>query len=213
MKVNYQKQLEEILKTQDPEHPKKLLLQSCCGPCSSYVLEYLSNYFEITVYYYNPNIDTEEEYLKRLKEQERLIKLMVFKNKVHFKKGKYDRDKFKKVVKGLEQEKEGGLRCFGCYALRMEAAAKIASEEGFDYFTTTLSVSPHKNAEKINEIGEKLEKKYGVKFLSSDFKKSNGYKRSIELSKLYNLYRQNFCGCTYSKIERMKKEINKLFLF
>ena len=205
MKTNYQKKLDEILDTQDLKHPKKLLLQSCCGPCSSYVLEYLSNYFEITVYYYNPNIDTEEEYLKRLKEQERLIKLMVFKNKVEFKKGKYDRDKFKKIVKGLENEKEGGVRCFGCYALRMEAAAILARKENFDYFTTTLSVSPYKNAEKINEIGEKLEKKYGVKYLYSDFKKREGYKRSIELSKLYNLYRQNFCGCVYSKIESEKK--------
>ncbi len=208
MKTNYQKKLDEILDTQDLEHPKKLLLQSCCGPCSSYVLEYLSNYFEITVYYYNPNIDTEEEYQKRLKEQERLIKLMVFKNKVEFKKGKYDRDKFKKIVKGLENEKEGGVRCFGCYALRMEAAAIIAKEENFDYFTTTLSVSPYKNADKINEIGEKLEKKYGVNFLYSDFKKREGYKRSIELSKLYNLYRQNFCGCVYSRIESEKKRTN-----
>ena len=205
MKTNYQKKLDEILDTQDLNHPKKLLLQSCCGPCSSYVLEYLSNYFEITVYYYNPNIDTEEEYLKRLKEQEKLIKLMVFKNKVDFKKGKYERDKFKKIVKGLEEEKEGGLRCNACYALRMEAAAILAKEENFDYFTTTLSVSPYKNAEKINEIGEKLEKKYGVKYLYSDFKKREGYKRSIELSKLYNLYRQNFCGCVYSKIESEKK--------
>ena len=204
--MNYQKQLDEIIEMQDPKHPKKLLLQSCCGPCSSYVLEYLSKYFEITVYYYNPNIDTEEEYQKRLKEQERLIKLMVFTNKVSFKKGKYDRDKFKKIVKGLENEKEGGLRCSGCYALRMEAVAKLAKEEGFDYFTTTLSVSPYKNATKINEIGQKLEKKYGVKFLSSDFKKRDGYKRSIELSKLYNLYRQNFCGCVYSKIEREKRD-------
>ena len=208
MKTNYQKKLDEILDTQDLEHPKKLLLQSCCGPCSSYVLEYLSNYFEITVYYYNPNIDTEEEYQKRLKEQERLIKLMVFKNKVEFKKGKYDRDKFKKIVKGLENEKEGGVRCFGCYALRMEAAAIIAKEENFDYFTTTLSVSPYKNADKINEIGEKLEKKYGVNFLYSDFKKREGYKRSIELSKLYNLYRQNFCGCVYSRIESEKERTN-----
>lgn len=210
MKTNYQKKLDEILDTQDLGHPKRLLLQSCCGPCSSYVLEYLSNYFEITVYYYNPNIDTEEEYQKRLKEQERLIKLMVFKNKVEFKKGKYDRDKFKKIVKGLENEKEGGVRCFGCYALRMEAAAILAKEENFDYFTTTLSVSPYKNAEKINEIGEKLENKYGVKFLYSDFKKREGYKRSIELSKLYNLYRQNFCGCVYSRIEREKKELEKI---
>ena len=208
MKTNYQKKLDEILDTQDLEHPKKLLLQSCCGPCSSYVLEYLSNYFEITVYYYNPNIHTEEEYHKRLKEHDRLIKLMVFKNKVEFKKGKYDRDKFKKIVKGLENEKEGGVRCFGCYALRMEAAAIIAKEENFDYFTTTLSVSPYKNADKINEIGEKLEKKYGVNFLYSDFKKREGYKRSIELSKLYNLYRQNFCGCVYSRIESEKKRTN-----
>ena len=133
---------------------------------------------------------------------------MVFKNKVEFKKGKYDRDKFKKIVKGLENEKEGGVRCFGCYALRMEAAAIIAKEENFDYFTTTLSVSPYKNADKINEIGEKLEKKYGVNFLYSDFKKREGYKRSIELSKLYNLYRQNFCGCVYSRIESEKKRTN-----
>lgn len=204
--MNYQKQLDEILENLDPKHPKKLLLQSCCGPCSSYVLEYLSKYFEITVYYYNPNIDTEEEYQKRLKEQMRLIKLMEFTNKVDFKKGKYDRDKFKKIVKGLEHEKEGGIRCFGCYALRMEAAAKLAKLEGFDYFTTTLSVSPYKNANKINEIGKKLEEKYGVKFLSSDFKKRDGYKRSIELSKLYNLYRQNFCGCVYSKLEKEKRD-------
>lgn len=206
MKTNYQLKLDEILDNINPDDHKKLLLQSCCGPCSSYVLEYLSNYFDITVYYYNPNIDTEEEFQHRLKEQRRLIKLMTFKNPVTFKEGKYDRDKFSNIVKGLEEEKEGGARCFSCYALRMEAAAIIAKEENFDYFTTTLSVSPYKNANKINEIGEKLERKYGVKYLYSDFKKREGYKRSIELSKIYNLYRQNYCGCVYSKIEREKKE-------
>ena len=196
MKTDYQKKLDEILLTIN--EPKKLLLHSCCGPCSSYVLEYLSNYFDITILYYNPNINTIEEFQKRLEEQKRLVKEMKFKNNVEVIEGKFENEKFESMVKGLEKEKEGGIRCFKCYRLRLEEAAKYAKEHGYDYFTTTLSISPYKNAMKLNEIGEELQNEYSINYLYADFKKKNGYKRSIELSKQYNLYRQDFCGCIYS---------------
>lgn len=176
-----------------------LLLHSCCAPCSSYVLEYLSEYFSVTVLYYNPNIFPEDEYLYRIKEQEKLIKALPVKNKVSFIATEYMPDDFYSRIRGHEQDKEGGERCFICYELRLREAARYASEGKFDYFTTTLSISPMKNASKLNEIGGLISKEYNVEYLFSDFKKKNGYKRSVELSKEYGLYRQDYCGCVYSK--------------
>ena len=206
---NYQKELDKIIA--DLEREQKvptLLLHSCCAPCSSYCLEYLANYFKITIFYYNPNISLEEEYQKRVEEQKRLIASLPVKYPVDFKEGNYDTECFYEISKGLEQEPEGGARCFLCYRLRLEEAVKVAKEGKFDYVTTTLSISPHKNAAKLNEIGEELEKIYQVQYLPSDFKKKNGYKRSIELSKEYDLYRQDYCGCVYSKqeAEKIRKE-------
>ena len=201
--MNYQKELEKlILKLQKEGRVPKLLLHSCCAPCSSYVLEYLSDYFEITVFYYNPNIFPESEYTKRILEQQMLIQDMKFKHPVSFLAGNYERDRFYEIVKGLEHLREGGERCFQCYEIRLLEAAKIAKEIEYDYFTTTLSISPMKNAEKLNEIGMKIAAQYGVEYLQSDFKKKNGYKRSIELSKEYGLYRQDYCGCEFSFRDR-----------
>lgn len=198
--MNYQKELDNIIEKLSLEkYRPKLLIHSCCAPCSSYVLEYLSEYFDITLFYFNPNIYPEEEYYRRVEEQKQLIKDMPLKYKVHFLQGEYRPEVYYSAVKGREQDDEGGERCFLCYRLRMSEAAYIAKENGFEYFTTTLSISPHKNAEKLNEIGEQLSKEYGVLFLPSDFKKKNGFKRSIELSKEYSLYRQDYCGCVYSK--------------
>ena len=200
MKQNYQlildKMLDEI--TEKKEVPT-LLLHSCCAPCSSYVLEYLSKYFNITIYYYNPNINSYDEFKKRADEQIRLINEMNFKNSVKYVIAEYDNHEFEAVISGLKDEPEGGSRCFKCYHLRLEQACKYAKEHGFDYFTTTLSISPYKNSNKLNEIGENLEKEYNVNYLYADFKKKNGYKRSIELSKIYGIYRQDYCGCIYSK--------------
>ena len=205
--MNYQKELEKLIErlTKEDRVPK-LLLHSCCAPCSSYVLEYLSNYFEITVFYYNPNIFPENEYTKRILEQQTLIGDMKVKHPVSFLAGSYDRDRFFQIAEGLEHLREGGERCFKCYELRLEEAAKIAQDAGFDYFTTTLSISPMKNADKLNEIGTRLADKYGVQYLQSDFKKKNGYKRSIELSSEYGLYRQDYCGCEYSFRDRQKQK-------
>ena len=196
MKENYQLKLENILNEIDS--PKKLFLHSCCGPCSSYVIEYLSNYFEITIYYYNPNISEKTEFNKRLEEQKRIVRELPTKYKVDVIEGNFDNDRYEDIIKGLETEPEGGSRCYKCYKLRMEETAKMAKKLGYDYFTTTLSISPYKNANWINEIGEELEKEYDIKYLYADFKKKNGYKRSIELSRIYNLYRQDYCGCKYS---------------
>ena len=196
-KRNYQKELESVLSTLTGT--PRLLLHSCCAPCSSYVLEYLSQYFAITVLYYNPNISPKEEYELRKAEQIRLIQEGNWKNPVTFLDCDWDNDAFSAISDGLESAPEGGVRCFACYRLRLEAAAKAAKEGNFDYFTTTLSISPLKNAEKLNAIGEELAAIYGVKHLPADFKKKEGYKRSIELSRLYHLYRQNYCGCIYSK--------------
>lgn len=205
--MNYQKEMEKQLSNLEKENKvPRLLLHSCCAPCSSYVLEYLSNYFEITVFYYNPNIFPENEYTKRILEQQMLIKDMNTKYEVSFLAGAYDREKFYELAKGLEHLKEGGERCFRCYNLRLEEAARIAQDGEFDFFTTTLSISPMKNAEKLNEIGMKLGVKYGVDYLQSDFKKKNGYKRSIELSKQFGLYRQDYCGCEYSYRDREKEK-------
>ena len=205
--MNYQKELETLIERLSKEGKvPKLLLHSCCAPCSSYVLEYLSNYFEITVFYYNPNIFPENEYTKRILEQQTLISDMKVKHPVSFLAGNYDRDRFFAIAEGLEHLREGGERCFKCYELRLEEAAKIAKDAGFDYFTTTLSISPLKNADKLNEIGTRLADKYGVQYLQSDFKKKNGYKRSIELSNEYGLYRQDYCGCEYSFRDRKKQK-------
>lgn len=203
MNRNYQRELEKIIteKSGQREAPT-LLLHSCCAPCSSYVLEYLSEYFRITVFYYNPNIYPEEEYYKRVEEQQRLIGQLPAKHSISFVEGAYDKERFYAMAKGLEQAKEGGERCFRCYELRLREAAKLAREKGFDYFTTTLTISPLKNAAKLNEIGKLLGEEYQVTWLPSDFKKKNGYKRSTELSKEYGLYRQDYCGCVFSKRER-----------
>ena len=202
-KVNYQKELDKIIENAVKQGvTPTLLLHSCCAPCSSYVLKYLSDFFIITLVYYNPNIFPEEEYRKRVSEQERLINELPVKNPITFVEAKYDPETFFEKVKGLEQEPEGGARCTVCYEMRMREAAVYAKEGGFDYFTTTLSISPLKNAQKINDIGSALAKEYGVKHLPSDFKKKEGYKQSVQLSAEYNLYRQNFCGCVYSKGEQ-----------
>lgn len=207
--TNYQIILDETINNIVKENKRpKLLLHSCCAPCSSYVLEYLTNYFDITVFYYNPNISSYEEYEKRYKEVQRFIHDFGLENKVSFINGSYDNDKYEKLIKGLENEKEGGTRCEKCYYLRLEETCKYAKEHGFDYFTTTLSISPYKNSEKLNSTGKKLEDKYDVLYLLSDFKKKNGYKRSIELSREYNLYRQNYCGCIYSQKASLNLEKN-----
>ena len=208
--MNYQKELDKLIDGLQKENKvPKLLLHSCCAPCSSYVLEYLSDYFEITVFYYNPNIFPENEYTKRILEQQMLIDHMTLKHPVSFLAGAYDRARFFEIAEGLEYMREGGERCFKCYELRLEEAAKLAKEADFEYFTTTLSISPLKNAEKLNEIGMKVGKKYDVKYLQSDFKKKNGYKRSIELSSEYGLYRQDYCGCEYSFRDRQYQKEEK----
>lgn len=203
---NYSLELDKILKNTENKG-KKLFLHSCCAPCSSYVLEYLRGFFQITVFYYNPNITQEEEYFKRMAEQKRLIEEFnrqllggeVSGYPIHVVEGEHSQGLFFEAVRGLEQCKEGGERCFVCYELRLRETAKQAREAQADYFTTTLTISPLKNARKINEIGEKLSCEYGVPFLPSDFKKKDGYKRSVELSKEYGLYRQDYCGCVFSK--------------
>ncbi len=225
---NYQKELDKIIdriadeqpgRREDfvEDYPPRLLLHSCCAPCSSYVLEYLRNYFRITVFYYNPNITEDEEYRKRVAEQKRLIEAYNAQLREQEKttavvsvperrgylieviEGNYEPERFFDTARGLEQCPEGGERCFACYALRLGETAKRARAGDYDYFTTTLSISPLKNAVKLNEIGERLSREYGVAWLPSDFKKRDGYKRSIELSKEYDLYRQDYCGCVYSR--------------
>lgn len=202
-KINYQRVLDtKIEELKNSGEIPSLLLHSCCAPCSSYVLEYLSQYFWITVLYYNPNISPKEEYVKRAEEQKRLIHELPVKYKVDFLEGKYEPERFYEMAKGLEQAPEGGERCLRCYQIRLEEAAKAAVKGGFDFFTTTLSISPLKNAACLNEIGAQLSRQYKVPYLYSDFKKKNGYKRSVELSAEYQLYRQDFCGCIYSKMQR-----------
>ena len=199
---NYQRELETVIKENESKsRVPRLLLHSCCAPCSSYVLEYLSDYFEITVFYYNPNISPAEEYEKRAAEQKHLIQELPAKHPIHLVVGADEPERFYAVSRGLEMVPEGGERCFQCFRLRLEEAAKMAAEGGFDYFATTLTISPLKNAQKLNEIGEELSEIYKVEHLPSDFKKKNGYKRSVELSAQYGLYRQNYCGCVFSKRE------------
>lgn len=219
-KRNYSIELDKIMK--NPENRgKSLFLHSCCAPCSSYVLEYLRSFFRITVFYYNPNITADEEYAKRVIEQKRLISELNAQTdtdmqgkedgdapafKIEIVEGDYDKQLFFDRVKGLEKCKEGGERCFACYELRLAETAKQARVREMDYFTTTLTISPLKNAVKLNEIGERLALEHDVEWLPSDFKKKGGYQRSIELSKEHDLYRQNYCGCIYSKMEREIKE-------
>ncbi|MBO7217919.1 MAG: epoxyqueuosine reductase QueH [Clostridia bacterium] len=180
----------------------KLLLHVCCAPCSSYVLEYLSEFFEITLYFYNPNISPEKEYLYRYEELKRL--LVETKSEAKLELGEYEPESFLEIARGREDEPEGGERCFLCYKLRLSKSGEYAARHGFDYFTTSLSISPYKNAEKLNEIGKEIAEELKIKYLYSDFKKKNGYKRSIELSKQYGLYRQDYCGCAYSKAQKEK---------
>lgn len=206
-KINYQKELDKVLERLEQEgRVPRLLLHSCCAPCSSYVLEYLSDYFEITVFFYNPNIYPENEYYKRVAEQRMLIGKLKPTHTISFVEGNYDKETFYRMAAGLEQVKEGGERCFRCYTLRLREAAEKAREGGFDYFTTTLSISPLKNAQKLNEIGLTVGSEIGVAYLLSDFKKKNGYKRSVELSEEYGLYRQDYCGCQFSLENRRIKE-------
>jgi predicted adenine nucleotide alpha hydrolase (AANH) superfamily ATPase len=205
VKQNYQLALDKILSSLSQERRPRLLLHACCAPCSSYVLEYLSQYFSITLFYYNPNISPKEEYDKRVREVERLLREMPLDSPVQFLPGPYHPEKFFAMAKGMENLPEGGERCFSCYRLRLEQAAQAAKADGYDYFATTLSISPHKNAQKLNEIGFALAEKYGVAWLPSDFKKRGGYQRSIVLSHDYHLYRQNYCGCIYSAAEAARR--------
>lgn len=197
-KINYQKETDSVIESLNGTVPT-LLLHSCCAPCSSYTLEYLSRYCSITVFYFNPNISPKAEFDKRFAEQKRLIETLPSKNKISLICGDYNYDEFLNIARGYESVPEGGERCFRCYRMRLEKTAELAKQNGFDYFCTTLSISPLKNSQKINEIGFDVAEKYGVKWLPSDFKKREGYKRSIELSREYDLYRQNFCGCVFSK--------------
>lgn len=203
---NYQHELDKIIDGINDSCVPTLLLHSCCAPCSSYVLEYLSKYFEITVFYYNPNIYPASEFEYRLNEQQRFIREFLENNpsanSIHFMEGKYENDRFYEVVKGLENEPERGLRCTECFKLRLGESAKVAAKEGFDYYTTTLSISPHKDAELLNTLGSEIGEKYGVKYLYSDFKKKGGFLRSTELSEEYGMYRQDYCGCVYSYRDR-----------
>ena len=206
MKRNFQKELDILIEKNRAEGVvPTLLLHSCCAPCSSYVLEYLSEFFKITVVYYNPNISSQEEYALRLSEQKRFIGELSVRNPIDLIEGEYNPKAFFNIAKGLENAPERGERCRKCYRLRLEYTAKIAKEQGFDYFATTLTLSPLKDAAAINSIGEELMEIYKTPYLSSDFKKKEGYKRSLELSREYSLYRQNFCGCVYSKRASQQK--------
>ena len=202
--MNYQVILDETLKKLDGK--KTLLLHACCAPCSSYVIEYLSNYFDITILYYNPNIDTKEEFDYRLSELLRFVDNFKTKNKVNVISLGYDSNEYMDEIKGLEGEKEGGKRCLKCFNLRLRKSAIYAKENNFDYFTTTLTISPLKNSKILNEIGKELEKEYDIKYLYSDFKKKEGYKRSIVLSREFDLYRQDYCGCKFSKKNKNFKQ-------
>ncbi len=208
-KQNYQKMLEGIIGSIPEREAPTLLLHSCCAPCSSYCLEYLAQYFRITLLYYNPNISPKEEFDKRTAELRRLVAELPMKFPAQVVVPEYRPEEFYSAVKGLENIPEGGKRCFACYRLRLERSAQYAAEHGFDYFCSTLSISPMKNAEKLNSIGAELSGIYSVKLLPSDFKKKGGYLRSIELSKEYGLYRQNYCGCVFSKREAEQRESKK----
>ena len=208
MKVNYQLKFDEVIANLDG--PKKLLLHSCCAPCSSCTIELLSKYFYVTILYYNPNIEPKEEYEKRKNEQIRFLKMFKTKYPVEMIDADYDNKLFHEVIKGLEGEPEGGKRCPKCFMLRLDKTAAKAKELNFDYFGTTLTVSPHKDSQVLNQIGGLLEEKYNIKYLYSDFKKREGYKRSVEMCRLYNIYRQCYCGCLYSKQEADEYRKKKL---
>ncbi|MDE7295344.1 MAG: epoxyqueuosine reductase QueH [Oscillospiraceae bacterium] len=209
-KQNYQKILEQtISEIEGLKEPPTLMLHSCCAPCSSYVLEYLSRYFAITVFYYNPNIYPPEEFYKRREEQEKFIGKFPARIPIKFMGTEYGSEKFYEAVKGLEHIPEGGERCFACFRLRLWETALAAKAAGSDYFTTTLSISPLKNAAALNRIGGEIAEEVGVKYLYSDFKKKNGYKRSTELSKEYGIYRQDYCGCVYSMQEARSRRQEK----
>ena len=209
-KINYDCLMEKIImENRAKSRVPTLLLHTCCAPCSSAVIERLAQDFKITVFYYNPNIEPYEEYLKRKEEQKKFLKVFPSPNPLNFLDCDYENEEFKKLALGLEKEKEGGPRCFRCYRLRLLKTAQKAKELGFDYFTTSLSISPYKNAQKLNEIGLELEQVCGVPYLVSDFKKNDGYKKSILFSKEYNLYRQDYCGCVYSKKERDERVSQK----
>ena len=205
MNVNYHKLcIEEINKLDSPKH---ILLHSCCAPCSSYVISFLSNYFNITILYYNPNIAPQEEYEKRKQEQIKLIKTINTKYKLDFLDCDYENNIYNNLIQGHENALEGGTRCHICFKLRLEKTAQLAKKYNYEYFCSTLTVSPHKNSKIINEIGESISKKYNIKWLYSDFKKNEGFKQSNELSKKYDLYRQDYCGCIFSKQQKNKQEI------
>lgn len=207
MNRNFDHELLELINNLD--YRPKLLLHSCCGPCSSYVISFLTNYFDITVLYYNPNIEPIDEYLKRKKVQLELLEELNKINKIDYLDSDYDNENYHVFIQSYEKEKEGGKRCQICFRKRLEYTSLIAKEKGYDYFGTTLTVSPYKNAILINNIGFELEKKNQVKWLVSDFKKRDGYKKSIELSKKYNLYRQHYCGCLYSLEESINGSKNQ----
>ena len=204
--MNAQQQLDQTLAALSPSERPTLLLHACCAPCSSYVLEYLSRYFRITLFFYNPNIAPEKEYRFRLDELRRLVREMGLSGDVSVLEGNYDPNRFQALARGLETLPEGGARCSDCYRLRLRETARVAAEGGFDYICTTLSISPYKNAAWLNAIGTEEAEAHGVRYLVSDFKKKNGYKRSCELSEQYGLYRQDYCGCVYSKAAREKQK-------
>ena len=201
-RINYQKKMEELIDRHCRDKAPRLVLHSCCGPCSTYCLQTLAMHFQVTVLYYNPNIYPEEEYHMRAAEQERFIREFPTRYPVTFVEGRYQPAEFYELVRGMEDLPEGGERCFLCYEQRLREAAEYARENEYDFFTTTLSISPLKNSDKLNEIGAKLEAEYGVSYLYSDFKKKEGYKRSTEISKEYHMYRQYYCGCVFSKRQR-----------
>ena len=202
-KRNYQKELDKIIEGLGQETVPTLLLHACCAPCSSYCIEYLSEYFKITLFFYNPNLNEREEYERRKEEAKRFVEAFPAKHPVSFLEGPYNVSDYLEGINGLEGEPEGGKRCLKCFEMRLKEAADTAKRLGLDYFTTTLTISPHKNAEVLNTLGEKIAAETGTRFLPSDFKKKNGFLRSTELSEEYGLYRQDYCGCTFSK----KREI------
>ncbi|MBQ2317749.1 MAG: epoxyqueuosine reductase QueH [Lachnospiraceae bacterium] len=203
-KINYQRELDQLIEEIEAEGKvPTLLLHSCCAPCSSYCIEYLSQFFAITVFYYNPNIYPDEEYFHRVKEQQRFISEFPTKHPVSFIEGDFEKDRFySEVAKGLEKEPERGARCTKCFELRLGETAKRAAAEGMDYFATTLTISPMKDVELLNSIGAAMGERYGVEYLATEFRKKNGYLRSTQISKEYDMYRQDYCGCVYSKVER-----------
>ena len=205
--MNYDLLMEEQIKNM--KEGSTLLMHACCAPCSSACLERIGNYFDISIFYYNPNITSKDEYLKRVEEIKKFISGFKTKYPIKLIEGRYDPEEFFKIAKGLEFEPERGKRCFECYKLRLGETAKVASEQGFDYFCTTLTLSPYKNATWLNEIGESLNDKYNSTYLYSDFKKKNGDKRSIELSHEFDLYRQDYCGCIYSLRDELERKKNK----